>query len=145
MVRRPGHLQGLEPHPGSTKGFATFYALLYDEHKNGTDSMLYGLYTTARGIFARTNDVKPIVSRKFDIPDDNFSYLAYQKGSFVLRMLRSQLGQDLYRRCIATYLERHKYGNVVTEDLCAGGRGTLRPFLRPVFRSMGLSRPLSGD
>jgi aminopeptidase N len=32
-------------------------------------------------------------------------------------MLRAQLGEDLYRRCIKTYLERHLYGSVVTEDL----------------------------
>jgi aminopeptidase N len=99
------------------EGFATFYALLYDGHKNGSDSMLYGLYNTERGIFAVSNDVKPIVSRNFDSPDDIFNYLAYDKGSFVLRMLRSQLGDDLYRNCIRTYLERHKFGNVVTEDL----------------------------
>lgn len=99
------------------EGFATFYALLYDEHKNGSDSMLYGLYTTARSIFAVTNDVKPIVSRKFDSPDDLFNFLPYQKGCFVLRMLRSQLGPDLYRRCIGAYLERHKFGSVVTDDL----------------------------
>jgi aminopeptidase N len=34
-------------------------------------------------------------------------------------MLRAQLGEDLYRRCIKTYLERHQYGTVVTEDLRA--------------------------
>ncbi|PYK97913.1 MAG: hypothetical protein DME19_14520, partial [Verrucomicrobia bacterium] len=38
---------------------------------------------------------------------------------WVLHMLRSQLGEELYRRCIRTYLERHRYGNVVTEDLRA--------------------------
>ena len=32
-------------------------------------------------------------------------------------MLRSQLGPDLYRRCIQTYLERHALGNVTTDDL----------------------------
>jgi len=36
-----------------------------------------------------------------------------------LRMLRSQLGDDLFRRCILTYLQRHKFDNVVTEDLNA--------------------------
>src|SRR5207245_1885026 len=38
---------------------------------------------------------------------------------WVLHMLRSQLGDDLYRRCIRAYLERHRYGNVTTEDLRA--------------------------
>jgi len=32
-------------------------------------------------------------------------------------MLRSQLGEDLYRAGIKTYLQRHQHGNVVTEDL----------------------------
>ena len=35
----------------------------------------------------------------------------------MLHMLRCQLGDDLYRRCIKTYLERHAFGNVVTGDL----------------------------
>lgn len=99
------------------EGFATFYALLYGGHKNGRDSMLYGLFTTAQSIFARTNDVKPIVTRQFDEPDDLFNYLPYQKGCYVLWMLRSQLGEDLYRRSIRAYLQRHRFGNVVTEDL----------------------------
>ncbi len=101
------------------EGFATFYADLYDEHKNGRDSMLYHLYGTRRGLFAISNDTRPIVSRAFEHPDDVFNYLAYQKGSMVLRMLRAQLGEDLYRLCIKTYLQRHQFGNVVTDDLAA--------------------------
>ena len=101
------------------EGFATYYALLYDGHKNGADSMLYGAYQTARSILAVSNDVLPIVRRQYEDPNETFGYLAYQKGSFVLRMLRAQLGDNLYRRCIKTYLQRHQYGNVVTEDLAA--------------------------
>lgn len=99
------------------EGFATFYAYLYDGHKNGRDAMLYGLYNDAKGITDRTDDTKPIVHRGFDDPMEQFSYLAYPKGGWVLHMLRSQLGEELYRRCIKTYLERHQYDNVVTEDL----------------------------
>ena len=32
-------------------------------------------------------------------------------------MLRSQLGPELFRKSVKTYLARHKHGNVVTEDL----------------------------
>ncbi|MEO7297966.1 MAG: M1 family aminopeptidase [Verrucomicrobiota bacterium] len=101
------------------EGFATFYALLYDEHKNGRDSMLYGLYGSSKRIMTVTNDVQPIVFRKFESPTERFNYLVYQKGSWVLHMLRSQLGEDVYRRCIKTYVERHQYDTVVTEDLNA--------------------------
>jgi len=31
-------------------------------------------------------------------------------------MLRSQLGEELFRRCVRTFLERHAYGSVVTGD-----------------------------
>ncbi len=102
------------------EGFATYYALLYDGHKNGHDSMLFGLYRNARQITGMQDDTNSIVRRTYGDPEDVFgrsSYLAYAKGGWVLHMLRSQLGEDLYRRCIKTYLERHQYGNVVTEDL----------------------------
>jgi aminopeptidase N len=102
------------------EGFATYYALLYDGHKNGRDSMLYGLYQNARRITGIEDDTNAIVRRTYGVPENVFgrlSYLAYPKGGWVLHMLRSELGADLYRRCIKTYLERHQYGNVVTEDL----------------------------
>jgi aminopeptidase N len=99
------------------EGFATYYALLYDGHKNGRDSMLYGLYQNARQITSMPNDTNAIVRRTYDEPSDMFGYLTYPKAAWVLHMLRSQLGEDLYRRCIKTYLERHLHGNVVTEDL----------------------------
>lgn len=99
------------------EGFATYYAHLYTGHKNGRDQMLYDLYGNARGMVNRTDNPRPIVDRKYNDPDEMFGYLAYDKGGWVLHMLRSQLGEDLYRQCIQTYLERHALGSVVTGDL----------------------------
>jgi aminopeptidase N len=65
------------------------------------------------------NDTNSIVRRNFHEPSEMFGTLAYPKGAWVLHMLRAQLGEELYRRCIRTYLERHRYGNVTTEDLRA--------------------------
>jgi len=101
------------------EGFATYYATLYDGHKNGRDAMLYGLNSSARSITSVSNDVTPIVRRTYDKPREMFDHLAYDKGGWVLHMLRSQLGEDLYRRCIKTYLERHQFSSVVTDDLRA--------------------------
>jgi aminopeptidase N len=101
------------------EGFATYYQVLFNGHKNGRDAMLYDLYGNARRVLEATNDVNPIVRRDYGDPSEMFGYLAYQKGAWVLHMLHSQLGEDLYRRCIKTYLERHRYGNVITEDLRA--------------------------
>ena len=101
------------------EGFATYYDSLFEGRKNGRDAMLYGLYGNARQITGASNDTNAIVRRTYDSPDNMFDFLAYPKGGWVLHMLRSQLGEDLYRRCIKTYLERHAYGSVVTDDLRA--------------------------
>ena len=99
------------------EGFATYYEALYEKHKDGQDAFLYVMHSRAKGIAAVANDTNAIVRRDFNTPEDQFGFHAYPKGSWILHMLRSQLGEDLYRRCIKTYLERHQYGNVVTEDL----------------------------
>jgi aminopeptidase N len=100
------------------EGFATYYAHLYTAHKNGREELLYDLYNNARGILPRlAENPRPIMDRKYDSPDAMFGFLAYDKGSWVLHMLRSQLGEEMYRRCVQTYLERQGLNNVVTEDL----------------------------
>lgn len=101
------------------EGFATYYEVLYGGHKHGRDSMLYELYHNARGILAQSSDTNAIVRKNYGDAMSVFNYLAYPKGGWVLHMLRSQLGEDLYRRCIQTYLARHAYKNVQTEDLRA--------------------------
>jgi len=99
------------------EGFATYYDNLYDGHKNGPDQLLYDMYQSAKGIVSQPNQTNSIVRRNYATPEEQFGFLAYPKGSWVLHMLRYQLGEDLYRRCIKTYLERHRFQNVVTEDL----------------------------
>ncbi len=99
------------------EGFAVYYTLLYDGHKNGRDSMLYGLYRDARRILSDRPVRKPIVNRSYASAWEQFDYRAYAKGSWVLHMMRTQLGKELYRQCVKSYLERHALSSVVTEDL----------------------------
>ena len=99
------------------EGFATYYEELYEGHRHGPEALLYRMFESAESIARQAGDTNAIVRRDFSHPDDQFSYRAYGKGGWVLHMLRNQLGEDLYRRCIKTYLERHQYGLVVTEDL----------------------------
>jgi aminopeptidase N len=106
-------------HVWLNEGFATFYDLLYTEHKDGKDEFFYRLYEGQKALLAQTNATKSIVWRKYEKPEQQFDTFAYGKGSFVLNMLRQQLGPDLYRQCIKTYVERHRFGNVVTDDLRA--------------------------
>ena len=103
-------------HVWLNEGFATYYAHLYEGHAEGPEQLLYLVYRDARGIFGH-KDNRPIVYRGYGDADDQFDYRAYPKGGWVLRMLRAQLGDELFRRCIRMYVERHALNSVVTEDL----------------------------
>ncbi|MCD8534697.1 MAG: HEAT repeat domain-containing protein [Verrucomicrobia bacterium] len=99
------------------EGFATYYSLLYDRHKMGEDFFRLGLLRNARNITSQADDETPIVHSAYNSPMDQFSFRAYPKGGWVLHMLRSQLGTDLYRAAVKNYLEAYQYENVVTENL----------------------------
>lgn len=99
------------------EGFATYYDALYDGHKNGVETLRYRMFQNASQFLDRPNDVLPIVYREYDDAMEQFGFRAYPKGAWILHMLRNQLGEELFRQCVKTYLERHQYGTVVTEDL----------------------------
>lgn len=100
------------------EGFATFYAAMYEGHKFGKDAMIYELYKDAEDrIFATSDDKRPSVFTEYNNSMDQFDQRAYEKGSWILHMLRCQLGPELFRDCIRDYLQKHALSNVVTDDL----------------------------
>ncbi len=100
------------------EGFATYYTHLYEGQSQGRDAMLYGLYEDAHNrVLPRNDDKRPIVFNEYSNPMQQFDFRSYPKGGWVLHMLRSQLGDDLYRRCIKAYLEKHAFTSVVSDDL----------------------------
>ncbi len=99
------------------EGFATYYDWMWQGDFGGTNETLYALHSAAKGILANQNETRGMVWRKFGEPEEMFNYLAYPKGAWVLHMLRCQLGADLYRRCVRTWVDRHAYGSVETADL----------------------------
>ena len=98
------------------EGFATYYEDLYDGYKNGRDSMLAGLYETASYLLRDRPEHKPIVYRSYKDSWEQFDYRTYGKGGWVLHMLRTELGEEMFRKCVKTYLERHALSSVVTDD-----------------------------
>jgi aminopeptidase N len=99
------------------EGFASYYTLLYEGEKFGADGFAHGLWEAAQRVLGSAPDSKPIVWRDYTDPMEQFDYRAYPKGAWVLHMLRSQLGPDLFREVVKTYLTRHRDGIVTTDDL----------------------------
>ncbi len=104
-------------HVWLNEGFATYYSALFAGHKNGHDDMLYAMYQNQQMVI-NTKDDRPIFYRRFKEPVEQFSMnRAYAKASWVVHMIRAQLGEELFRRCIKTYVERYQYKTVGTENL----------------------------
>lgn len=128
-------------HAWLNEGFATYYSILFAGNQHGKDEMLYCLYGDLQLIQSSSSDQRPIANKRYAEPVEQFSYnRAYAKASWVVHMLRSQLGEELFRRCVKTYLEKHKYQTVVTQDLISivedlSGRSFDRFFDQWIFSS----------
>ena len=46
-----------------------------------------------------------------------FDAITYEKGEAVIRMLEGYVGADAWRAGVRRYMERHAYGNTVSDDL----------------------------
>ena len=99
------------------EGFATFMEYLWIESHFGKDQADYERWQTARNWFAMKNlYAKPIVRHDFD-DSSEFDGNAYDKGGWVLYMLRHQLGDEAFYAGLKHYLEVNRGKNVVTADL----------------------------
>lgn len=107
------------PHLWLSEGFATYLTDLYLENKYGKDS-LQSLLKQQRNQVISFSKIfkKPVVD--VSEADDLMKLLnpnSYQKGAWVLHMLRRKLGDDLFWKSVRKYYETYKGKNATTEDL----------------------------
>ena len=99
------------------EGFATFMERIWVEHYFPKDQIEYELWNDAKNWMENANlYAKPIVRHDFD-DSSEFDGNAYNKGGWVLLMLRHQLGEDAFYAGLKHYLEVNRGKNVVTADL----------------------------
>lgn len=103
-----------------SEGFATYFAGLMIQHYEGEEAFQEYMKRTADAYF---NYEKRTSSPIHDTETENlFSLLNannYQKGAWVLHMLRSTLGDETFFRGIRAYYNAHKNATASTEDLRA--------------------------
>jgi aminopeptidase N len=106
------------PHIWLSEGFATYLSHAYMEHTYGTDSMLSLLQADKYRVFSYYN--KAPESAVVDTKETNlFRFLnanSYQKGSWVLHMLRQKLGDDIFWKGLRTFYKQYCHANANTED-----------------------------
>ncbi len=101
-----------------SEGFATYFTLLFTEHYDGRDAFVTGLQrarVTALTAEKRRNE--PVVHNNIADLKDVIPTLVYQKGAWVLHMLRGQVGTATFWEGIRAYYREHRDGNASSDDL----------------------------
>jgi len=88
------------------EGFATYSEALYWERESGFSS----LKSTMQSYLTDFNDIK-----LYD-PKRLFSRTIYNKGAWVLHMLRKELGEKLFFSLLREYYIKYKYKNASTKE-----------------------------
>jgi aminopeptidase N len=89
------------------EGFATYSEALYFEKVSGAEA----LRSTMNSKYGRN-----FREKLYDTDGDLFSRTIYNKGAWVLHMLRREMGDSSFFAMLRGYFQKFKYSNASTED-----------------------------
>jgi aminopeptidase N len=96
-----------------SEGFATYLGHLFFERRDGRDRFLALMRADREALLASTRPIyDPAIKDLFQLLNAN----NYQKGGWVLHMLRGVMGDERFFSAIRDYYRRHRDGNALTED-----------------------------
>ena len=101
-----------------SESFATHAEYLYAIHDLGADEAALTLHQQKAAYLreAETKFIRPIVTNKWNYPNEMFDRHTYEKGGIVLNMFRELVGEEVFAKILRTFLETHAYSNVTTSD-----------------------------
>ncbi|WP_184550201.1 M1 family metallopeptidase [Mucilaginibacter sp. FT3.2] len=126
-----------------SEGFATYMTNLYLENKYGADTLKSRLIEDRKTVLDfEKKRFTPVVDTA--VKDQYMQLLnanSYQKGGWVLHMLRRKLGDAIFWKGVSAYYTKYNGRNANTADLClvmeqASGQN-LKPFFKQWLRVAG--------
>jgi aminopeptidase N len=101
-----------------SEGFATYFTHLCEEHYLGREAMVAGLKRDVTTVLnaERTSPDTPVVHRNLADMSKVLNRFVYQKGGWVLHMLRGQIGTDAFWAGIREYYRRYQNRSASTDD-----------------------------
>lgn len=119
-----------------SEGFATYFAGLFIERYEGKDEFHAYLKQTADAYLRYSrNNRTPLYDKETENLNQLLNANNYQKGAWVLHMLRSVLGDRAFFQGIRLYYQQHQNSTASTEDLRVALEKASRVDLRPFFKS----------
>jgi aminopeptidase N len=104
-----------------SEGFATYFTLLFTEHDEGRDAFVDGLQRSRAQILQLEQKLPdtPVIHRNLADMRKVLNSLVYQKGAWVLHMLRAEVGTEHFWTAIREYYRRYRDQNASTAELRA--------------------------
>jgi len=125
-----------------SEGFATFFTLLFIGHAYGHDEYINGLLNAKKTVFtvaAKDPDFSIINDRTAE-EQPVTSSITYQKGAWILHMIRDSIGNKNFQKGIQSYYQRFMNANATTDDFLyemekASGKDLKAFFSQWLYRS----------
>ena len=105
------------PHIWLSEGFATYFTQLYMEGTYGRDRLVAGMLRNRNRVIEYFNEKPaPIVDTTITNLMGLLNANSYEKGGWVLHMLRYVVGNEIFWGGIRAYYRQYRDGNAWTED-----------------------------
>ena len=105
-------------HVWLSEGFATYFAALYTEHSQGDSAFRAEMRRTRNEILAaREVAERPVIDTAQTDLLELLNTNSYQKGGWVLHLLRGQVGDSAFFRGVRDYYAGQVHGNALTAQL----------------------------
>jgi len=101
-----------------SEGFATFFTLLFIENEYGKEEYKKGISKAKKTVFDLSIKIPDfsIISNRTAENEPVTNGLTYQKGAWVLHMLRDLLGEKSFQKGIRTYYAKYFNSNTTTDE-----------------------------
>lgn len=106
-------------HVWLSEGFATYFAELYRQHTAGDSAFRRGM-ANLRAEIIRDSVVtahRPVIDSAQTDLLKLLNTNSYQKGAWMLHMLRREVGDSAFFRGLRSYVATYRHGNALTDDL----------------------------
>ncbi len=105
-------------HVWLSEGFATYLTQLYLEATYGRERLVTGMQEAKAKVLAYYQNTpnSPIVDTTIQDLNQLLSPNAYQKGAWVLHMLRHEVGDSTFWKGIKAYYRQYRDGNALSQD-----------------------------
>ena len=119
-----------------SEGFATYFAALFIQHTDGEEAFRNYMANAGRTYLGNTRSVRtPLHDTETEDLMALLNANNYQKGAWILHMLRAELGDKHFFDGVKEYYQKHKNATANSEDLRIALEKSSRKDLKPFFAS----------